>query len=128
MPRKATATSPTSWTESQLERKRKVEAGRAVVANLRHDKALIAWAKDAGLYTRIDRRTDWGNPFEIGADGDRPTVIERFRTYVCGKPSLLSRVGELRGRVLGCWCHPDPCHGCVLISLVEGPPNEHDAG
>lgn len=27
--------------------------------------------------------------------------------------------GELRGKVLGCWCAPKMCHGDVLAELAE---------
>jgi hypothetical protein len=36
---------------------------------------LIAWAKERGLFVRVDRATPWGNPFVIGSDGDRAAVI-----------------------------------------------------
>ena len=26
---------------------------------------------------------------------------------------------ELDGKVLGCWCHPQPCHGHTLIQLIN---------
>ena len=28
-------------------------------------------------------------------------------------------LGELRGKILGCWCKPKPCHGDILVKLVE---------
>jgi hypothetical protein len=126
MSRKAKATTEQpKWSESEIERRKQVEGGTTIVANLRTDKALIAWAETEGLYVRIDRRSEWGNPYEIGDDGDRSTVIESYRQYVALKFGLLSRLGELRGKVLGCWCYPEPCHGCVLIELTKESPVEH---
>lgn len=26
---------------------------------------------------------------------------------------------SLSGKRLGCWCHPDPCHGHVLVTLID---------
>ena len=26
---------------------------------------------------------------------------------------------ELKGKTLGCWCKPDPCHGDVLAELAD---------
>jgi hypothetical protein len=26
---------------------------------------------------------------------------------------------ELKGKILGCWCHPLPCHGDVLVKLIK---------
>lgn len=127
MARKTKACLAETWSLSELERRDLVEAGGTVVASLRSDAALIAWAQAGGHYVRIDRRTAWGNPFEIDKDGDRATVIESYREYVKRKQSLLSRLTELRGKVLGCWCHPEPCHGCVLIELIQENQIEHDA-
>jgi hypothetical protein len=39
------------------------------------------------------------------------------------KPDLVARAREeFRGKVLGCWCKPEACHGDVLIELIEGEP------
>ena len=57
-----------AWSRSELDRKAQVLAGKTVVANMHKDVdlALIAWAKEVGKFIPIDRRSDWGNPFEIG--------------------------------------------------------------
>ena len=67
---------------------------------------------------RIDRRTAWGNPFVVGIDGDRATVIEAYRQWIKGRPELLELLGELDGKRLACWCPPRACHGDVLAQLV----------
>ena len=67
----------------------------------------------------IGRRSSWGNPFSIGKDGTREEVIEKYREYISKQPRLLNRIGELRGKVLGCWCAPLPCHGTVLLELIQ---------
>lgn len=124
-----TYTPPTSrptpkpvWSEEEMELRKQLENGETVVVSLRGLHAnLILWAESEGLYVRIDRRTDWGNPFEMGADGDRDTVIANYRDhYLPYKPSLLSRINELRGKALGCWCAPEPCHGDVLRQVSLG--------
>lgn len=109
-----------NWTPSQEERKQAVEAGETVIANMRKngDTALIAWAKANGKFERIDRQSDWGNPFEIGKDGNRETVIAKYKDYFAGKPELQGRLGELRGKVLACWCCPAACHGEHLIAMA----------
>lgn len=56
-------------------------------------------------YVRIDRRTKWGNPFIIGIHGTREEVIEQHRLWV------MAALDELKGKDLGCWCHPLTCHG-----------------
>ena len=78
---------------------------------------LIARAKERGLFVRVDRATPWGNTFVLGRDGDRATVIARYRDhYLPRNPALIARLGELRGKALGCWCAPEACHGDVLAA------------
>lgn len=67
----------------------------------------------------IGRPGPWGNPYVIGQHGTREEVIAMYETYVRGNSELMARLPELRGKVLGCWCAPKPCHGDVLIRLVE---------
>lgn len=106
---------PAPWTESELARKATVEAGGSVIAHIRVDARLIEWAKVQGLYVRIDRETEWGNPYVVDEDGTREEVIGSFAVHLANKPSLRQRCGELRGKVLGCWCYPHACHGEALI-------------
>ncbi|SFV09685.1 DUF4326 domain-containing protein [Alicyclobacillus macrosporangiidus] len=65
------------------------------------------------------RRSKWANPYRIGRDGTREECIRKYREYVLGRPDLMEALGELRGKVLGCWCSPEPCHGDVLVELVK---------
>jgi len=67
----------------------------------------------------IGRPSKWGNPFTIGKDGTRKEVIEKYRSWIKKQPELMDNLSELKGMVLGCWCSPKPCHGDVLIELVE---------
>ena len=67
----------------------------------------------------IGRPSKWGNPFIIGRDGERDEVIEKYRRWIQTQPRLLQALPELRGKVLGCWCAPKPCHGDVLLELAN---------
>lgn len=67
----------------------------------------------------IGRPSKWGNPFIIGKDGNRKEVIERYREYIKGRKDLLAALEEIKGKALGCWCKPQPCHGDVLVELIE---------
>lgn len=110
------------WSQSELERKAIVEAGGTVVANMHQDsdRALLHWARTTGRFARIDRISDWGNPFEMPADGDRDTVCDSYEIFFPRKFSLHNRLDELRGKVLGCWCYPQRCHGDYLAQKLEG--------
>jgi ParB-like chromosome segregation protein Spo0J len=91
----------------------RLKNGETIIVNMSDD---IARALDAqGLLTRIDRGTPWGNPFLLDDDGDRDTVIASYRDhYLPHKPSLINKLPTLKGRALGCWCAPLPCHGDAL--------------
>jgi len=61
----------------------------------------------------------WGNPFVIGRDGNRAEVIAQFRAWLPQQRDLMRRLPELRGKVLGCFCAPAPCHADVLAEMAN---------
>lgn len=67
----------------------------------------------------IGRPSKWGNPYEIGADGSRKEVIEKYRNWIVTQEDLMNSLEELRGKILGCWCAPKHCHGDVLVELLK---------
>lgn len=67
----------------------------------------------------IGRPSKWGNPFEIGKDGGRAEVIEKYEEYIRSNPRLLDALPELKDKTLACWCAPKACHGDVLVKLVK---------
>ena len=74
----------------------------------------------------IGRPSKWGNPFshlpkskaEIRT-ASREEALVRYEEWIKSRPDLLSALGELRGKVLGCWCRPKACHGDVLARLAD---------
>lgn len=67
----------------------------------------------------IGRPSIYGNPFEIGRDGNREQVIAKYREWIKGQPNLLANLPKLKDKVLGCWCFPLNCHGNVLVELIN---------
>lgn len=67
----------------------------------------------------IGRPTKWGNPFVIGRDGTRAEVIEKFRAYAKSNKEIFADLDELYDKTLGCYCAPQPCHGDVLLEMIE---------
>lgn len=66
----------------------------------------------------IGRPGPWGNPFTIGRDGTREDVIRKYDEWIHTQPVLMERARkELKGKVLGCWCAPQACHGDVLVKI-----------
>ncbi|MHC4188367.1 MAG: DUF4326 domain-containing protein [Planctomycetota bacterium] len=79
------------------------------VVNLKHEDCDV----------RICRPGQWGNPYRMGIDGTREEVIEMYRKWILTQPHLLEQLYILEGKRLGCWCAPLPCHGDILIELLE---------
>jgi hypothetical protein len=106
------------WTEEERGLLERLRGGETVVLNMHADghPNLVTWAKDRGLFIRIDRASEWGNPFELGKDGDREAVVRNYKDhYLPHKPSLLKKLPSLKGKALGCWCAPQRCHGNILV-------------
>lgn len=62
-------------------------------------------------------QSKWGNPFPVQKHG-RDECIKMYEQYV-RNGELSKSLDELKGKTLGCWCHPEPCHGHVLVRLIE---------
>lgn len=86
---------------------------------------LLRYLTDTGRLIRIGRGTVWGNRHRLrpgASDSERAAVIAAYEQYLRTRPDLLARLPELRGRALGCWCAPTPCHGDVLARLAHQDP------
>lgn len=76
----------------------------------------------------IGRPSIWGNPFTHIKDrttkaefvvSTREEAIMMYKEYLLNSPHLMVKLESLRGKVLGCWCKPQACHGDVLIEVME---------
>lgn len=65
----------------------------------------------------------WANPYKISSTMNREQVIAAYETYIRAKltasPELQAELKALKGKNLGCWCAPEPCHGDVLKKLLD---------
>jgi hypothetical protein len=63
------------------------------------------------------------NPYKIGKDGTRADVLHKYTTFITNKIEQSSEFKNnllaLQGKHLGCWCHPEPCHGDILLALLK---------
>lgn len=52
---------------------------------------------------------------------NRDAVITSYREYITTGDGrhLIADLHELKNKTLGCFCHPKPCHGDVLLELIE---------
>jgi len=64
-------------------------------------------------------RSRWGNPFRIDGAVTRDEVVAAYERWLRHRPQLLQHLGELRGKVLVCYCAPSSCHGDVLARLAD---------
>lgn len=67
----------------------------------------------------IGRPSIWGNPFKIGRDGTREEVIVKYEAWLKTQPDLMAKLPSLKGKLLACFCAPQPCHGDVLARLAN---------
>jgi hypothetical protein len=62
------------------------------------------------------------NPFKIKPGVTREDVLRDYREYIEKKftdVNFCNELAKLRGKNLGCWCHPEPCHGDILVELLN---------
>jgi hypothetical protein len=74
----------------------------------------------------IGRGSYWGNPYTIGKDGDRETVLAKYKRRLWADKAMMARLPELKGKQLLCFCSPQRCHGHVLAAALawsESVPN-----
>jgi Domain of unknown function (DUF4326) len=48
----------------------------------------------------------------------RAEALARYEEEIRSGP-LWDELPELEGKILACWCKPEPCHGDVLLRLIE---------
>jgi hypothetical protein len=76
------------------------------------------------------RPSPLGNPFKIGADGDRDMVVDNYAVYLLNNyrnsskikiciDRLVDYVIKYEKYTLVCWCSPDRCHADVIAELVK---------
>ena len=82
--------------------------------------SIVVHAKRHAYDVFIGRPSKWGNPFVVGRDGTREQVIAKYRDWILTQPDLLAAIHqELADKRLGCFCVPHPCHGDVLVELID---------
>lgn len=64
----------------------------------------------------------FGNPYSLRDHGHQAMALfeSYFQKRVEEDPEFRRRVLELRGKRLGCFCKPGPCHGDVIKRWLDG--------
>lgn len=84
----------------------------------------VEWASDPnnvyiGRWSWATReKSKWANPYSVKKYG-REDCIKKYEEKIRNTPELWNALEELEGKVLGCWCKPDGCHGDVLMKLLR---------
>lgn len=65
----------------------------------------------------------FGNPFRLHSNESRGSTLERYREYFYGRidtdPVFRERIHALKGKTLGCFCKPYPCHGDIIAEYLN---------
>ena len=74
----------------------------------------------------VGRNSKWGNPYSHEKRSlakyivkTRKEAVELHRYWVLGQPDLMADLGELKGKILGCFCLPKECHAEFLAQLAD---------
>lgn len=96
--------------------KNNIYIGRAGIVFIKNEKT--------GNKERFPKKSSpFYNPSKIGKHGNRDQVIEKYKNYILKKleqsQELMNLLKSMKGKKLGCWCHPEKCHGDVLLELIN---------
>ena len=73
--------------------------------------------RNMDFYVKGTFASKWKNPFSAKTYG-LDKCLELYEEHV-KKSELYNELHELDGKILGCWCKPDKCHGDILIKLLK---------
>ena len=84
---------------------------------------LVVHCKKSKFDIYCGRPSQWGNPYVVGKDGPRGTLIDKYEVYLREQLRIgaipISDLLALKGKTLSCWCAPLPCHCEVIVKLIE---------
>jgi len=65
----------------------------------------------------------FGNPFILSAGQSRGASLDKYRAYFFERlktdPEFRRRIHGLKGKTLGCFCKPYPCHGDIIAEYLN---------
>lgn len=73
----------------------------------------------------VARPSPLGNPYAIGSDGDRDTVIEKYRVWLGARirerdPVVCTELlGISENQPLACHCAPQRCHAEIITQVLD---------
>ena len=77
------------------------------------------FGRDMSVYVKGAIGSKWCNPFSL-KKYTRDESLKLYEEYIRNDKKLMTFiVEELDGKNLGCWCHPEACHGDVLRKIIK---------
>ena len=74
--------------------------------------------RNMSVYVPGANASKWQNPFSVKKYG-RDECLRLYEEYIKSNKELMDQINELKGKTLGCWCHPESCHGDILLNLIS---------
>lgn len=65
----------------------------------------------------------FGNPFRLIPGEAQGSTLAEYRKYFYSRlssdPEFKERIHALKGKTLGCFCKPGPCHGDIIADYLN---------
>lgn len=65
----------------------------------------------------------FGNPVRLENGAPKGSTLENYKSYFMNRlendPQFKQKVHALKGKVLGCFCKPGPCHGDIIKAYLD---------
>ena len=97
-----------------------------MLEEFKNDTRLVHISEDYDVY--IGRPSIFGNPFTHIKDrktnaefivNSREEAVAEYKKWIKTKPEILSQIQTLKGKRIACWCKKKPCHGDVIIEILN---------
>ena len=66
----------------------------------------------------------FGNPFPLLKGEERGSTLDNYKKYFFERIEkdieFKEKILSLRGKTLGCFCKPKPCHGDIIKEYLDG--------
>ena len=91
---------------------------KTTVVNIRHKKYDIYIGRAGHGHDGY-----FGNPFMLTESVSRVSILMQYELWFYDRlardPEFKRRIHELKGKVLGCFCHPKLCHGHIIAEYLN---------
>lgn len=68
----------------------------------------------------------FGNPFKLQPGESRGATLSNYKKWfdhrIANDPKFKERILSLKGKILGCFCHPNLCHGDIIAQYLDTQP------